>query len=439
MLRRLLAIASALTLLPLLAPGAAAQSQNDGSIYSGYGLGTRYSFQSSQAQAMGGSGMALRSFNYISLDNPASWSDQFLVRFGGGVRLDNVTATDQSDNTSRLSSSALNAVHLGVPLYAGKLGIVASLRPYTDVNFRVDQPGSFTGLGGEPTEYVLRYEGNGGIQELQVGAGYLATENLTVGASAGFLFGIVEESQRTVFPEFSGLINPSLVTTVLTESTRVFGFTANVGATVSLPGLFSDEDAFTAAASLTLPPSLSADRATTLGESLNKDTLGTQQEGTIDLPLTVRGGLSYNDGSRWLVAADVLYEPWSEFSSDLPISGLVQSDGASLGDRLRVGGGVQFLPIGRRPGGSYLRRTAYRLGAYYDRDYVQPQAGYTLRTIAVTAGLSLPTVLPGTRLDTNVEVGRRGTTDFGLVRDTFVRFTVTANVGERWFVRRRLR
>lgn len=434
--RLVFAFALLLSLAPLCAAPALAQSQNDGSIYTRFGLGTRYAFTSSQAQAMGGAGMALRSFNYVALDNPATWADQVLVRFSGGLRVDGLEASDASDATSRLTSGTLNSVQLGVPLYAGKLGAVASLRPYTDVNFRVDQPGTFIGLDGAEADFVLQYEGDGGIQELQIGLGYKPATQFSVGASVGFLFGIIEQRQRTIFPDLVNVNSPTLAASALSDQTRVFGLALNLGASVGFPKVFTEVDALGLAAAITLPVSLAGDRVTTLGESLNRDTLGTLQEGTIDVPLSVRGGASYVTGGRWAFAVDALYEPWSGFESDFAFPG----NAIGYSDRIRVGGGLEFTPAGRRTVNvNYFRRAAYRLGAYYDQEYAQPEAGYTLRTMAVTAGLSLPTILPGTRLDTNVEVGTRGATERNLVRDTFLRFTVTANIGERWFVRRKLR
>ncbi len=68
-----------------------------------------------------------------------------------------------------------------------------------------------------------------------------------------------------------------------------------------------------------------------------------------------------------------------------------------------------------------------------------PVEGIDINTLALTGGLSLPAFTPGTRLDINVEVGTRGTTDQNLVRDVFYGVSATLNIGERWFVKRKLR
>ena len=65
--------------------------------------------------------------------------------------------------------------------------------------------------------------------------------------------------------------------------------------------------------------------------------------------------------------------------------------------------------------------------------------GIDINTLALTGGLSLPSFVPGTRLDINMEVGARGTTEQNLVRDVFYGVSVILNIGERWFVKRKLR
>jgi hypothetical protein len=86
-----------------------------------------------------------------------------------------------------------------------------------------------------------------------------------------------------------------------------------------------------------------------------------------------------------------------------------------------------------------VQRVAYRLGGYYDQAYVAPSDDLSLRTIAVTGGLGLPTAFPGTHLDINFQVGTRGSAEDDFVRDLFVGFSATLNMGERWFRKRKLR
>ena len=64
-------------------------------------------------------------------------------------------------------------------------------------------------------------------------------------------------------------------------------------------------------------------------------------------------------------------------------------------------------------------------------------AGQDVTTFALTGGVSLPNRLTGARFDLGLELGTRGSTEGVLVRDTFLKGTLTLNFGERWFIRRR--
>ena len=162
-------------------------------------------------------------------------------------------------------------------------------------------------------------------------------------------------------------------------------------------------------------------------------------DGSVDLPLSVRAGLAYRSGARWLASFEGLYEPWSGFESTLPFAGYdPASSGAGdvLTDRVRFGGGVELTPAGRERRAGALRRTSYRLGGYAERGLSSP-TGSNVMTYAVTGGFSLPSRLTGARVDLGFEAGTRGSTEGVLVRDTFLKGTLTLNFGERWFVRRR--
>ncbi len=413
---------------------AAAQGRDDGSLYSRFGVGDLRAFSSSQAQAMGGGGTALWSFNYTNFSNPASWSRQVLVRASAGFRFDGLQVTDADDNSKNFTAGSFNAVQFGVPLKANRIGMGLTFEPYSRVNYRVQ---TLSQLVTDPTRldttiYQISYEGSGGLQQVRAGLGWRAAGPLSIGASLDFIFGIVEEGTRTTFA------SPDFTETNLATSTRMFGVTATTGAIYSKSNLFATTDELSVAASLTLPATLNGDRALTLGESLNRDTLGAQVEGDINLPMSLRFGVAYFLQNRWTFVADVRYEPWSQFESELSIPGYTPGTADTFRDRLRLSGGVEFLPAGPSFLESYFKRVAYRLGFYYDQAYVSPVAGTDINTIALTGGFSLPALLAGTRLDINFEVGARGTTDHNLVRDRFYGVSATLNVGERWFVKRKL-
>lgn len=421
-----------------------AQSTGDGSIYSRFGVGELRTFSSSQSQALGGNGTATRSLNYVGFSNPALWSDQSLTRFSMSANYQETRAEDAEGLTSRTVGGNLNSVHFSFPIYERTLGFAVGFQPISRTNYRVRAPSgdpfSFGPAPDDTTSFATDFDGQGGLQEITGGLGYRINDALSVGASVDFIFGIIEESQRTTFT------NPELESTNLTDRTRLSGVTSTLGALLSLDNVIRSDDNFSVGASFTLPTELSGSRTRTVETGVVEDTLGTPTDGSVDLPWRAKAGITYQPDDRWIFTLDGSFEPWSDLSTTFTGSGSGSGSSfpvggeESLTDRWRVSGGAEILPAGDSPGGEpFLRRVAYRLGGYAEQTYVQPSNADPINVLAATGGLSIPTGAAGTRIDLNMEVGTRGTTDANLVRDLFYSITIGVNIGERWFQERLLR
>lgn len=436
-----LALAVAAVGLSLSTP-AHAQSRGDGSVYSRFGIGELHTLSSSQSDALGGGGYALRSLNYNGFANPALWSDQILTRLEIGARYRTVNIEDGTGENSLLTAGSLAGVQFSFPLITQKLGLAVGFRPYSRSDYRVQrQDVLITGAPDPDTlAYDIDYEGRGGLQMIAGGLGYRINEALSVGARADFIFGIIENGRRTSFPE-----QTTLAPADVTDAVQLSGLTATLGAHLALADLFGD-DALNVGVAFTLPTSLSGENRRTIDESLDRVTIGEEVDGSIDIPWQIRGGLAYQPDERWTIVADGSYAPWSTFESDFdaPVTGPGPSAfpaGGSdvLSDRWRMSFGAEWVPAGEDLREPFFSRVAYRLGAYTEKMYVSPVDGETLNEYALTGGLSLPTSVGGTRIDLNGTVGTRGTTDQSLVRDTFYGFAVFVSIGERWFLERKLR
>ncbi len=430
-------------LLLLALPGLVhAQGQNNyGSIYSLYGLGERVEYGSSQSAMMGNANAALRSGTYVGLTNPALWADQSVTTFSAGASVATVRGEDALTQGSSVTTAGdVSSVHLGVPLIPGRLGVAVSYRPYSRVNYRAATEDSIS-VEGSMARFTSNLEGTGGLQQLTAGVGARLGSAVQFGASADVIFGTQESLRRVQFFDVDGNNDNDFAETREARSTRLRGITATLGAAFTALSLARDDDALTFAGSLTLPANLTADRSATLGESLDRDTLRTPDgnlsiDGDVDLPLIARAGVSYQSGARWSATLGGLYEPWSGFESTLPLGGFDSATGFDvLRDRWQIGGGFEVTPAGRDPRASALRRTSYRLGAYAERGLYRPE-DQNVNTLALTGGLSLPNRFTGARIDLGFELGTRGSATGVLVRDRFLKGTLTINFGERWFVRR---
>ena len=428
--------------LLLTVPPAQAQSNGEGTIYSRFGLGTLTEFSSSQSQALGGGGFALRTLNYNPDSNPALWSDQVFTRLSGGAVAQSVVTSDGSGDSGQLSSGNVQAVQFNFPLYERKLGVGLSFQPYSQSNYSAVQRGQVNVGPQQNTEaaYRVNFEGSGGLHRLRGGLGYRINEVLRVGATVDLLFGVIESQRRTTWENAQTLRD-----VLVSDGVQLSGLTTTIGSHLAFADVFADDDAFSVGAAVTLPASLSGDRFRTLDEDLARDTLSSRR-GNVTLPLQARLGVSYQPNPTWTFVADGSFDPWSTASSDFsggsadtssvrfPVGGT-----ATLADRWRLSMGAEVVPAGDDQLAGYFAQIAYRFGGYVEHMYVRPDQQTDLYESAVTAGVSLPTSLSGTRIDLNTRVGTRGTTSNSLVRDTFFGVSLHVNFGERWFTRRKLR
>jgi hypothetical protein len=413
---------------------AQAQQSTDGSLYSRLGLGTMQSTLSSQAEGMGGAGTALISPNYLSMSNPASWSSQILTRFIGSYRYQSVGMADAQGNSSRLNAGSVGGGAFSLPLLTRRLGFVAAYTPVTRVGYQLRQPGTLpAGPGnGDATDtgYETVFDGSGGLQSIRGGLGYRINRFVRLGASVDYYFGILERHQRTTFD--SG----DFLATQYARSTRLSGVTGTVGGIFLIPTILSDGDYLSIGISARLPTSLTAERVTTVGETLSRDTVGTVQKGTVDFPAQLQAGLAYQASNYVSFTLDGLIAPWKNFESTLPFTGYDPEGGSSFTDRWRVGAGFEYRPAGYNENAPYIQRVMYRVGASVDQSYVKPHPEVDLRQYAVTGGVSFPTTVAGNRIDLNLELGQQGTTDYNLIKDTYYTASIVVNFGERWFVKR---
>jgi hypothetical protein len=423
-----------LLLATLTGSTALAQQAGEGSIYSRYGLGQLLPHYASKSYALGGEGLAYNSVTFTNLANPASLSDQGLVRLSGGMRFEGVETTDALDVRSRLSSSSFDGVSLGVPLIPNKVGLAFGFSKLSQVGYLIDvvKPLDLDDTFESGDNFGARFQGTGGLSRISSGVGYRLNRTLSVGLRTDVIFGLIEDVQETVFQD------ARYVDAKVVRSTRLVGATVGLGGRLSLRGLLREDDFFNVGLTFDLPTTLNATRVLAEGRGLTADTLSTEITGSTKIPLSIGLGVLYQPSAKLSLNADLRFEPWSNFSSDLSFPGFVAGGASNTDDRLRVSGGIEYFPAGRDLLASFLQRTAYRLGAFTESGYISPAAGQRVNSYGITSGMSLPTLNAGTRIDINLDVGTRGTATGSLVRDRYFRVGINVNFAERWFARRQL-
>ncbi len=409
-----------------------AQSTAQGTIYSRFGLGERQDFSSSRSQSLGGGANAIRSLDAVNYANPATLSDIMVFRFTAAAEINSLTATAVGLEDSKLSSGYLQALQLSFPLVSRKVGFGLNSTPYTRIAYHVEQGGSFeTEPGdGDFLPFGSTKSGNGGLHRISPALGFSPMRNISIGARADIIFGLLEDEHSTAFGAV--FFEDGFVT----ESTRLSGLTGTFGVWYRNTRFLSQGDGIYLGATVTLPTNLSGERVLTTGRGEFADTLASSTVSGVGLPLSVAVNLAYQQSSRVTIVLDGVYEGWSKVTNDDSFRRFPDETVTSYRDRYRFSGGVQYG--GSRASDSFSQRLLYRLGVYFDRSYISPSVGTNIDSKGVTAGISIPTIFPGTTIDMNFDYGQTGTMENGLVRDRYFKFGLILNFGERWFARTKL-
>ena len=139
-----------------------------------------------------------------------------------------------------------------------------------------------------------------------------------------------------------------------------------------------------------------------------------------------------------MAEVDLTYQPWEDAKS-APIvnenTGEVVFDNTKFDNRWKIATGVQYTPKAR---GNYLQRITYRIGGFYNHDYVLVN-GNNLCDYGLTAGFGLPAPKSKTVINLGFEWRRREASPNTLIKEDYFNITLGINFNEMWFWRNKIR
>lgn len=411
----------------MILSGITAQAQNiTKSPYSIIGLGDLQFYGTPQQSAMGQVNQGIRKVNNINVLNPASYSALKYTVLDGGIMFSQGSLT-KGGVKSDIDNFSFTYFMFAVPLSIKKnIGMSFGLSPYSAVGYNVSTVKVYPDYIGT-TSMV----GSGGLSKLHMGFGAQVVKHFSLGVNANYLFGQLIREQRLIVPSVYAKSN-------LAETRRrnVSDIQFEIGAQYHLPfekGVRKDKYEFVAGATYTVGNQLAAKETYYMrslgvgGTTFAQDTImyTNNKKGTIDMPFSIKGGLSYEKKDNWQLAADVNYTNWSSYQS----FGLNDSLNNSLGFSL----GGSFIPniLDYK---NYFKRTEYRAGARYESGYIYLN-GKNISSYAVSAGVGLPLGKSKSRLNITGEYIVKGTTSNNLIREEYFRITIGLNFSDRWFLR----
>lgn len=413
------AVAAVAMAAALLLP-TASKAQEVTNPYSMLGYGMLRDGATSAQRQMGSVGYAMRSGRQINAMNPASYAsiDSLTFLFDMGI---NLSRNDLKQGTAKEGrwGGGLDYITMQFPLgkyMGGSIGLV----PLSTVGYA---------FGNEIVNGTELREGTGGLNQLYAGVAGRPFKGLTIGANISYLFGTIEHST---------LVTPTGSTTALyQQSLEVRDYKIDLGIQY---GLGWDQNEVTIGATYspgkTLLGHASVTKYDTTHDLTNNEILADtviqriKMKNNFEMPETWGAGINYKWRNALTVEADFTYQPWS----DCKFLKMENFSSTRLADRYRVALGAEYH---HRDRGSYLQRMHFRLGGFYNRDYVMV-GDNNVRDYGITCGLGLPTPYGKTLINIGFEWRHREAYPKSLITDDHFSITLGLNFNELWFFQRKI-
>jgi len=398
----------------------------------------------------------------INSANPASYAWLQKPTFEIGSEGQFITLADNT-GSQKIRLGSLSSLNFAFPMPRKPICFSFGLRPYSSSGFKVSYSEEIEEIG----KVNYSYTGSGGVNVAHLGMAYSAVlgktkrdsastrvDKIAVGANLLALFGALENTARLQFTD------PSYFGTVVTERTAAKDVGFNFGLIYRKTlhekienKKFKNRVDLTLGGNLDLGRDVNARysrlvetyRPTTGADNIIDTTFFSNDiKGFFSLPQLLGAGASLDfvnaKGRSLLLSGEIRIQNWSAFKQAFEGVAPFSLD---LTDSREMVIGIQYTPRDFYTAGiSIFERINYRIGARLNSGNVS-LSGNQIKESAIAAGVSIPFKWSGSRSGINLgtEVGNRGTTNAGLVKETFIRFnigfTLTPYFGNQWFVQRK--
>jgi hypothetical protein len=391
--------------------------------YTRYGVGSLVeNGMDPRITAMGGLYYGHQDNSLINTANPASYAafDSVSFIFDGGIfgLITNLQTSNQKDRGDYISLSHLL---FGFPVthwWKTSFGLL----PFSYVGYDIYVDEEVEGM----TRVENVYQGSGGYSQLYWGNGFRIGKKLSVGFNLKYMFGSIYRSRGVTFPDSIEMKN-----TYIKGSIRPSDLYGEIGIqykTNLSPDLFMViGGAFGPQVEIN---SRASTLATTYFGDINSiqysyDTISyvLNKSGTWTLPVRLGTGFTLGKENKWLAGADFSWQNWEEYT--------YYGVSDSLKNRWNIAVGGEYIPNAASIG-SYFQKVAYRAGFHFGKTpyYFNEQH---LTEFGISFGIGLPIKKSKSTINLSASMGKRGTIQYGLIQENFIRFTLGVNVFENWF------
>lgn len=394
-----------------------------------FGVGDLKESSLPQNKAMGGISMGIRklgAYSNINIANPASYSSMVMTTFDAGVT-GAFWEPSQKDISGQYFNLGLSHLVFGIPINK-KSALSFGLIPYSELAYAYKELNTGTSIDNV-------YKGNGGINKLYLGYGFSISPNLNIGANVSYLFGNLKQSVAQEYPIGSGPLNTrKRVTNGLSGASLDYGLQYVINSSTKSKMTLGYAGSLTTKLNATNKVDNMTYSLDPSGNETNIKITSTDINPTTQwsIPLKHTIGFAYEKTNKLLLGTDFSYSQWSNFSQGGINPGFNDSYSVAVGGQLTPD--VNAIS-------NYFKLIDYRFGLKYDRTYININ-NHNIDQYALTFGLGLP--LQATRyaafhkINFAAEIGKRGTSADGVVRENYMNLSLGFTMNDKWFSKRKI-
>ncbi len=356
--------------------------------YSQYGLGILSDQTSGFNRGMNGVGLGFHEHNQINYLNPASYAaiDSMTFILDAGIS-GQVTNFSENGVKKNANNSNVDYVVAGFRLFR-HLGMSFGVVPFTNVGYNYATSGWVSSTD-KDVSYSNTYNGEGGLHQVYLGAGWSPVAGLSLGANISYLWGDIT---RTVSNSYSNSYYKSLTRTYCMQ---VKNYKLDLG--VQYTHKLSKKDEMTLGLTYTPGHNLhsSADMSivSNNAQTNTSDTIPFSIKNAYKLPDMFGAGLMWNHNNQWKVGLDYTLQKWSSLGYPTYDANATEPWALHDGiykDRNKFNLGFQYC-YGERSR-AFLKRVQYRAGVSYATPYYKVNGVDGPKEISVSAGFGIPII-----------------------------------------------
>ncbi len=400
--------------------------QTSSSTYSALGVGEFNYSGLTQNQGMGGQGISFGTGWQANNVNPALTTRNTIFNFQAALNYKRINV-DNGTETSLVDGGGLSYLALSFPIKSGKFTSGMGLGQITSVNYRLRVQSQ---VNNSDLKAINFLRGDGGISEAYLNFGYLLAKNLSIGVHGSYLFGsTIRSNQLLIYTEEDTEVgNASEYYERLTVSD--VGFKAGIHYMIKA----SEKSNIHLGAIYQKLGDVNGTGFAKLGAigqasdpDSDGDLIANNEPGSIYIPNRYGFGLTYEKTNKFALGLEGQYQDFADFRNFF-------GDPLDVQAVKKVSLGFQIVP-------DYLsfdnlvKRATYRVGLdWMQTPYYLNQT--SINDIGVALGVSVP-VNQYSLVNFAFKAGRRGTLDNGLIRETYVSFTLGFSLNDAsWFYKR---